>query len=40
MVPTAPAIANAVYHAVGVRVDSMPITGEKVWAALTGAPAM
>ena len=39
MVPTAPAIANAVYHAVGVRVDSMPITSEKVWAALAGAPA-
>jgi len=40
MVPTAPAIANAVYHAVGVRVDSMPITSEKVWAALAGAPAL
>ncbi len=34
MVPTAPAIANAVYNAVGVRIDSMPITSEKVWAAL------
>lgn len=34
MVPTAPAIANAVYDAVGVRIDSMPITSEKVWAAL------
>jgi carbon-monoxide dehydrogenase large subunit len=34
MVPTAPAIANAIYNAVGVRVDSLPITGEKVWAAL------
>ena len=40
MVPTAPAIANAVYHAVGVRVDSMPITSEKVWAALASAPAL
>jgi carbon-monoxide dehydrogenase large subunit len=40
MVPTAPAIANAVYHAVGVRVDSMPITSEKVWAALAGAPVL
>ncbi len=34
MVPTAPAIANAVFNAVGVRVDSMPITSEKVWRAL------
>jgi carbon-monoxide dehydrogenase large subunit len=34
MVPTAPAIANAVYNAVGVRIDAMPITSEKVWAAL------
>ena len=40
MVPTAPAIANAVYHAVGVRVDSLPITSEKVWAALAGAPTL
>ncbi|OQA45518.1 MAG: 4-hydroxybenzoyl-CoA reductase subunit alpha [Chloroflexi bacterium ADurb.Bin325] len=34
MVPTAPAIANAIYNAVGVRLDSMPLTSEKVWAAL------
>ena len=34
MVPTAPAIANAVFNAVGVRVDNMPITSEKVWIAL------
>ena len=34
MVPTAPAIANAVFNAVGVRVDNMPITSEKVWLAL------
>lgn len=30
MVPTAPAIANAVYHATGVRITSLPITPEKV----------
>ena len=30
MVPTAPAIANAVYNAVGVRVQDLPITPEKV----------
>ena len=34
MVPTAPAIANAVYNAIGVRVDSLPISSEKVWTAL------
>jgi CO/xanthine dehydrogenase Mo-binding subunit len=34
MVPTAPAIANAVYNATGVRLDSLPITSEKVWQAL------
>jgi carbon-monoxide dehydrogenase large subunit len=34
MVPTAPAIANAVYHATGVRLDSLPLTSEKVWLAL------
>jgi putative selenate reductase molybdopterin-binding subunit len=30
MVPTAPAIANAVYQAVGVRIQELPITPEKV----------
>ncbi len=34
LVPTAPAIANAVYNAVGVRIKSRPITPEKVLAAL------
>ncbi|MGQ9492007.1 MAG: xanthine dehydrogenase family protein molybdopterin-binding subunit, partial [Anaerolineae bacterium] len=34
MVPTAPAIANAIYNAVGVRIDNLPITGEKVWMSL------
>ena len=33
-VPTAPAIANAVYDAVGVRIRELPITPEKVLAAL------
>ncbi len=36
MVPTAPAIANAVRDAVGVEIDSMPITSEKVWLAMQG----
>ena len=30
MTPTAPAIANAIYNAVGIRVKSLPITPEKV----------
>ncbi|MEW6661094.1 MAG: xanthine dehydrogenase family protein molybdopterin-binding subunit [Bacillota bacterium] len=34
MVPTAPAIANAVFDAVGVRITDLPITPEKVLAAL------
>ena len=29
-----PAIANAIYDAVGVRVDSLPITPEKVLRAI------
>jgi CO/xanthine dehydrogenase Mo-binding subunit len=34
LVPTAPAIANAIYDAVGVRMKELPITPEKVLAAL------
>jgi xanthine dehydrogenase molybdenum-binding subunit len=30
----APAVANAVYDAVGVRINELPITPEKVWRAL------
>ena len=33
-IPTAPAIANAVYDAVGVRIRDLPITSEKVLKAL------
>jgi CO/xanthine dehydrogenase Mo-binding subunit len=33
-VPSAPAIANAIYDAVGVRIRDLPITQEKVLAAL------
>jgi len=32
--PTAPAIANAVYDACGVRITDPPITAEKVWRGL------
>ena len=34
LVPTAPAIANAVYDAIGVRIRDLPITPEKVLKAL------
>jgi len=34
MVPTAPAIANAVYDALGVRIKSLPITAEKILMAI------
>ena len=33
-VPTAPAIANAIYDAVGVRIKDLPITPERIWRAL------
>ena len=36
LVPAAPAIANAVYDAIGVRVKDLPITPEKILAALKG----
>lgn len=34
LIPAAPAVANAVYDAVGVRVETLPITGERVWQAM------
>jgi CO/xanthine dehydrogenase Mo-binding subunit len=34
LVTVAPAIANAIYDAVGVRVDSLPITQQKLWKKL------
>ncbi len=34
LVPTAPAIANAIHDAVGVRITDLPITPERVLAAL------
>ncbi len=37
-VPTAPAIGNAVYDAVGVRIKDLPITREKVLRALNKIP--
>ena len=38
MVPTAPAIANAVRDAVGVRLTRLPITPERLWRAMQDAP--
>jgi CO/xanthine dehydrogenase Mo-binding subunit len=37
LVPTAAAIANAVYDAVGVRIRSLPLTPARVLAALAAA---
>jgi len=34
LLPVPPAVANAVYNAVGVRIDEVPITPEKVLKAL------
>ncbi len=34
LVPTAPAIANAIYDAIGVRIKDLPITPEKILTAL------
>ncbi|WP_102960069.1 xanthine dehydrogenase family protein molybdopterin-binding subunit [Mangrovicella endophytica] len=39
LVPTAPAIMNAIYDAVGVRITSLPATPEKVLAALAAKTA-
>jgi len=33
-VPTPPAIANAIYNAVGVRIKDLPITPDKILEAL------
>jgi len=34
LLPTAPAIVNAIYDAVGVRLRELPVTAERVLAAL------
>jgi CO/xanthine dehydrogenase Mo-binding subunit len=38
LLPVAPAIGNAVYHATGVRFHELPLTPERVWRALRAAP--
>ena len=35
-VPTAAAIANAVYHAIGVRIRELPMTADRILTALHG----
>ena len=37
MVPTIPAIANAIYDAVGVRLDGPPFTSERIFLAMLDA---
>jgi xanthine dehydrogenase molybdenum-binding subunit len=34
LVPTAPAIANAIYDAIGVRITELPITPERILDAI------
>jgi CO/xanthine dehydrogenase Mo-binding subunit len=38
LVPIAPAVANAIYNAVGVRIKELPITPEKILKALKNSP--
>jgi CO/xanthine dehydrogenase Mo-binding subunit len=33
-VPTAPAVANAIYDAIGVRINDLPITPERILAGI------
>jgi CO/xanthine dehydrogenase Mo-binding subunit len=34
IMPTIPAILNAVYDATGVRITELPVTSERIWRAL------
>jgi hypothetical protein len=34
MVAVAPAIANAIFHAIGVQIRKLPMSPENVWAAI------
>jgi CO/xanthine dehydrogenase Mo-binding subunit len=38
MIATAPAIANAVYDALGIRFNDLPLTAERIYMALQGDP--
>ena len=37
--PSLPAIANAIYDAIGIRIDSLPFTPDRVWRAIRDAEA-
>jgi CO/xanthine dehydrogenase Mo-binding subunit len=37
--PSLPAIANAIHDAIGIRLDSLPFTPQRVWRALRAAEA-
>ena len=39
LMPTAPAIANAIARAIGVRLTALPLTPERVWQAMRAAQA-
>jgi CO/xanthine dehydrogenase Mo-binding subunit len=39
LIPVAPAIANAIFDAVGVRIKDLPIKAEKIYLALEEAKA-
>ena len=39
LIPVAPAIANAIFDAVGVRIKDLPIKAEKIFLALEEAKA-
>ena len=39
MIPTAPAILNAITEAIGVRITQLPATRQRVLAAMAGADA-
>jgi CO/xanthine dehydrogenase Mo-binding subunit len=38
LIPTAPAVVNAIHAAAGIRVKELPATAEKVWRLLQGRP--
>ena len=35
LLPVLPAVVNAVYDAIGIRINDLPLTPDKVWAAIT-----
>ena len=40
LLPILPAVANAIYDAVGVRMRSLPMTADKIWKAMQEKPAV